>query len=137
MSSYGNEGYECAAGASLPYSSDAERDFITIVAAKLQSGEITYFVWQPPEIPLLDKQGEPADPYRPDAFIRWDSGEEWFVEVKRGRIEQIAKKKMLAFCRQYPDKKLVMAWFGPLKRRGPTKRRLDELKPWLDHIWYL
>jgi len=136
--SYGNESCDWVAGRLLPYSSDAERDFISnVVAPMMQSGEITYFVWQPREMPLFDKKGRLVDPYRPDAFIRWDNGEEWYIEVKRGRIEQISAHKMKLFCLEYPNKKLVLAWFGRIPTRGPTKRRLDTITPHLHHIWYV
>jgi len=123
MPSYGNTGYVD----DKFYSSDAERDFIHLIAPMMQSGEITYFVWQPP----------PIDDYHPDAFLRWDSGDEWYAEIKNQRIEQMSANKMKRFCLQNPDKHLVLVWFGRIHKKGPTKRRLDMLLPHLHHVWYV
>ena len=138
--SYGNAGTYNINGTDYYCSSDAERMWLELVTPGLASGEVKKLVWQPkPGYAIAykyDKQ-DCADVYRPDALFRWLLEEEWVIEIKRGRIEQKSVSKIKRFCMQYPEKKVVVVWYGRFPKKGVAKRRLDRLRPHLHHIWQI
>jgi len=135
--SYGKMGHVLINGEDCRCASEAEAKWLEHISPALRSGDIVEFTWQPPGSPLhykYDKQ-DCTDVYRPDAIIRWKDGDEWVIEIKRGRLEQKAASKIKRFCQQYPDRKLVLVWFGRLPSKGPAHTRLNHIRPWIDHIW--
>jgi hypothetical protein len=96
--------------------------------------------WQPPGYRLEYKYDKQLchDIYRPDALLVWnDTGDEWVIEIKRGALHQKSASKMKRFCQQYPDKRLVLVWYERFPTRKVIKRRLDRLRPHLDHVWHI
>lgn len=136
--SYGKSGWFEDHGNRYWYASGAELDFLELICRIIiPSGEILEFEWQPGEFPLEYRHAGTKGCmfYRPDARIVWKEEGEFFYEIKHGRIEQSAGAKMVRFCRQYPEKKLVLVWKGREPRKGQTKRQWDKVSPWIDHVW--
>lgn len=117
--------------------SQAERRWLERIDPILSAGQIAKLHWQPGGFKLAYKYGghDCADVYRPDAIITWPSGDEWVIEIKRQALHAKAASKMTRFCQQYPEKKLVLVWFGSMPKRGVARRRLDRITPHLGHIW--
>jgi len=137
LMSYGRTGTVLIAGKEYRYASDAERRWLEHMEPALLDRKVK-LVWQPEPFSLTYKhcQQECKDTYRPDARLIWiDTGEEWYIEIKRGALHQKSASKMKRFCQQYPEKKFVLVWFGSLPKKGVAHRRLEALEPHLDHIW--
>jgi hypothetical protein len=135
--SYGHRGTINIDGIAYRCASGAEAKWLQAVAPGLKTGNIAALQWQPQGFAIkynYDRH-ECKDVYRPDAIITWPNGEEWVIEIKNGRIEQVSGSKMKRFAQQYPDRKLVLVWFGRVPKKGPTARRLARLEPWLHHTW--
>jgi len=71
-------------------------------------------------------------------------GEKWY-EVKCGRLDQKYVNKIVRFCRQYPQHKLVLVWVGSKPKANPRRKaknltrweRLEKLQRYVDHVWWL
>lgn len=138
LMSYGRTGYVNVAGHEYYHASDAERRWLVHMEPMLVHKKVN-LTWQPKPFPLKYKyQGNECQyVYQPDALLVWnDTGEEWVIEIKNGAIHQKAKTKMIRFGQQYPEKRLVLVWFGSLPRKGRVVHdRLKAIEPHLDHIW--
>ena len=136
MQSYGRSGDIVIDDRMYHYASEAEKMWLQMIAPGLQTGSVVSLDWQPKSFPLTykyDKQ-DCKDTYRPDAIVVWPDGEEHVIEIKRGFLGEKSASKMRRFCTQYPDKDLVLVWFGSMPRKGVAKRRIDRLRPLLHHI---
>lgn len=135
--SYGRSGAITIDGVKYQCASETEATWLQMVCPGLINGPLAALQWQPEPFPLDYKVGKQDGRYfyKPDAIVTWDDGDEWVIEIKRGRIEQISARKMKRFCQQYEDRNLVMVWFGRMPKKGPTFRRIEMLRPWLHHIW--
>ena len=135
--SYGNTGYLAVDGNQYHYASAAERDFLYEVKLCLQSKQIRRWIWQPAAVAITYRHGgvDCTRTYRPDAWIQWQDGVELWYEVKHSRIDQKAANNMLQFCRN--GRPLVLVWKGSFPKKGIMKRRFDQLRPHLHHVWRL
>ena len=138
--SYGKSGYYLFNGDRLWFSSGAEEKWLALIEPLVICGAITDFQWQPGPY-VLDYKYRKTDgkySYTPDARIVWkDTGEEWWIEIKYGQIEQIAKTKIKRFCQQYPEKPLVVVWFGRLPSHGVRRRRFEAVQKCVHHFWHI
>jgi hypothetical protein len=128
-------------GKTFRVKSDAEAIFFREIELLIEAGAIKEW-WYEPESFLLTYRYDRHlchNTYIPDAKIVWvnpDIGEEYY-EIKWGILEAKYANKIMRFCRQYPTKKLVLVWIGKVPQKGKVARRIDKLRPWLDHIWEL
>lgn len=135
--SYGRSGTIVIDGISYHCASEAEALWLQIVAPGLRSGDIRQLDWQPGSISLTYKYSkqECKDTYRPDAHIYWANGDDWWVEIKRGRLDQKSANKLKRACQQYPTMQFVLCWMGRLPKKGVIRRRIERLVPHLHHMW--
>jgi len=137
LKSYGKSEHVVLNGIDYYCASQAEKWWLEEVTPGLVSGDVVSLVWQPPPSLITYKHARQTLTcnYRPDAIITWKDGDEWVIEIKRGILHQTSASHMKYFAQQYPDKKLVLVWFGWWPTKGVARRRLDALRPWLHHTW--
>lgn len=128
-------------GKTFTVKSDAEAIFFRELEILIQAGAVKEWWYEPESFKLTYKYGKVdcMDTYTPDAQVVWvnpDIGEEYY-EIKRGALEAKYANKLKRFCEQHPDKKVVLVWVGYMPKTGKVARRIERLRPWLDHVWQI
>jgi hypothetical protein len=120
--------------------SDAEAWFAQELDKCRQAGAVLSWDYEPESFPIQYRYNHQqlCRTYTPDFVVVWnpntsDEGQV-YIEVKRGWLTQKYANLIVDFCQQYPDKKLVLVWYGSVPKRGKGKRYLDKVKRYVHHV---